>query len=68
MRPKYSGLHSLRHYAISSWLKTCNSDFNRVQSWAGHATLAGTWDTYGHLFPRHDDHELSAAAERDLFA
>ena len=67
MKPKYAGLHCLRHYAISSWLRTCNGDFKRVQGWAGHGTLAMTWDTYGHLFPRHDDHLVIAAAEREVF-
>ena len=38
-RPKYTSLHSLRHYAISAWLRTCDGDFKRVQSWARHATL-----------------------------
>jgi len=60
------GLHSFRHYAISSWLRTCNGDFKRVQAWAGHATLALTLDTYGHLIPRTDDHAMIADAERGL--
>ena len=31
---------------------------------AGHATIAMTMDTYGHLFPRGDDGSELAAAER----
>jgi integrase len=32
------------------------------------ATIAMTLDVYGHLFPRHDDSEELAAAERALLA
>jgi integrase len=67
MRPKYGGLHCLRHYAVSTWLRTCGGDFKQVQAWAGHATLAITLDTYGHLTPRKDGHEIMRAVERDLF-
>lgn len=66
MRPKYGGLHCLRHYAVSTWLRTCGGDFKQVQAWAGHATLAITLDTYGHLIPRGDGHEMMRAIERDL--
>jgi integrase len=65
MRPRY-GLHAFRHYAISSWL-AAGIDLKLCQRWAGHATLALTLDTYGHLIPRRDDHQLIAAAERGLF-
>jgi integrase len=64
MQAKYSW-HSLRHYAISAWLAS-NIDPKTVQHWAGHATLALTLDTYGHLIPRADDHARIAAAERAL--
>ncbi|MCC2652636.1 MAG: integrase [Geminicoccaceae bacterium] len=63
--PRY-GWHSLRHYAISSWLAS-GIDLKTAQHWAGHATLALTLDTYGHLIPRADDHQRIAAAERGLF-
>jgi integrase len=66
MRGKYSW-HALRHYAISSWLAS-GLDLKTVQHWAGHATLALTLDTYGHLIPRADDHARLAAAERMLLA
>ncbi len=65
MRPKYLGLHCLRHYAVSSWLAS-GIDLKACQRWAGHATLALTLDTYGHLIPRHDDHQQIAAVERGL--
>ena len=67
MRPKYGGLHCLRHYTISTWLRTCGGDFKQVQVWAGHGTLVITLDTYGHLIPRKDGHEIMCAVERDLF-
>ena len=62
--PRY-GWHALRHYAISSWLAS-GLDLKTVQHWAGHATLALTLDTYGHLIPRADDHDRIAAAELSL--
>jgi integrase len=66
MHPKYGGLHCLRHYAISSWL-AAGFDHKQCQRWAGHTTLVLTLDTYGHLLPRRDGHELMRALERDLF-
>jgi integrase len=63
MQAKYTGLHCLRHFAISSWLKTCGGDFKAVQTRAGHATLALTLDTYGHLLDVNDGDQI-AAAER----
>ena len=65
MQAKYSW-HSLRHYAISAWLKTCGGNFKLVQTWAGHGTLSQTLDRYGHLIPRDGDHDVIAAAEQDL--
>jgi integrase len=59
------GLHSFRHYAISSWL-AAGIDLKQCQRWAGHATLALTLDTYGHLIPRQDAHRRIADAERVL--
>ena len=63
--PRYSW-HALRHYAISAWLKSCGGNFKLVQCWAGHSALTLTLDTYGHLIPHPDDHNLIAAAERDI--
>jgi integrase len=62
--PRYTW-HSLRHYAISSWL-AAGIDLKTVQHWAGHATLKMTLDVYGHLIPRADDHQRIASAERAL--
>jgi integrase len=66
LRARY-GFHAFRHYAISSWL-AAGIDLKQCQRWAGHATLALTLDTYGHLIPRGDDHQRIADAERGLFA
>lgn len=68
---KYSGLHSLRHF-FASWCINRKVDGGLelpakvVQERLGHSTIAMTLDTYGHLFPRHDDSEELAAAERAL--
>jgi integrase len=37
-----------------------------IQERLGHSTVAMTLDIYGHLFPRVDDSEELAAAERAL--
>ncbi|WP_265517586.1 tyrosine-type recombinase/integrase [Nitratireductor luteus] len=68
---KYTGFHSLRHF-YASWL------INRpeqgglglnpkiVQDRLGHSSVTMTMDVYGHLFPRGDDAEELANAERAL--
>lgn len=70
-KPKYSGLHTLRHF-YASW---CINPIDRggrglppkvVQEQLGHASIVMTMDTYGHLFPRGDDASELAAAERTL--
>ncbi len=68
---KYTGLHALRHF-YASWCINARVDGGLelppkvVQERLGHSTIAMTLDTYGHLFPRHDDSEELAAAERVL--
>jgi integrase len=70
-RAKYSGMHCLRHF-YASWLINRREDGGLglppkiVQEHLGHATIAITLDTYGHLFPRGDDTAALAAAERAL--
>jgi integrase len=66
--PKYSGLHSLRHF-FASWCINRKADGGLelppkvVQSRLGHSSITVTMDTYGHLFPRADDAaELTEAA------
>jgi integrase len=70
-RPKYTGLHMLRHF-YASWCLNRRANgglelpLKDLQARMGHATLAMTADTYGHLFSRADDAEELAAAERTL--
>jgi integrase len=66
---KYSGLHALRHF-YASWCINRKADgglelpIKVVQGRLGHASIQMTADTYGHLFPRSDDHAEMAAAEK----
>jgi integrase len=68
---KYPGLHALRHF-FASWCINRKVDgglelpVKIVQERLGHSTVAMTLDIYGHLFPRADDSEELAAAERTL--
>jgi len=68
---KYQGLHALRHF-FASWCINRKVDgglelpVKMVQERLGHSTVAMTLDIYGHLFPRADDSEELAAAERAL--
>lgn len=48
------GFHSLRHFYASIMIEQ-GTPPKRLQSLLGHATLAMTMDTYGHLFPPGDD-------------
>jgi integrase len=72
-RAKYTGLHALRHF-YASWCINRHADgglelpLKVVQARLGHATIAMTADTYGHLFPRLDDGAELAAAERPFWA
>jgi integrase len=69
---KYTGLHAMRHF-YASWCINRRQDGGLelppkvVQERIGHATLAMTMDTYGHLFPRGDDRAELAAGERAFF-
>lgn len=70
---KYSGLHALRHF-YASWLINRKEDGGLglppkvVQERMGHSSITMTMDTYGHLFPRGEDHAELAAAERALLS
>ncbi len=44
------GWHSLRHYAVSTWIEA-NAQPKAVQTLAGHATFHITMSRYGHMFP-----------------
>ena len=59
-KPKF-GLHALRHF-FASWVIEQGFSPKKVQALLGHATIAMTFDRYGHLFPSlEDDHAKFAA-------
>ena len=61
------GWHSLRHFAVSTWVEAGLSP-KAVQTLAGHATFQITMDRYGHLFPA-ESHKLAMdKISADLFA
>ena len=68
---KYAGMHALRHF-YASWLINRVADGGLglppkvVQERLGHSSITMTFDTYGHLFPRHDDAAELDAAEMVL--
>jgi integrase len=70
---KYPGIHALRHF-YASWCINRKEDGGLglppkiVQERMGHSTITMTMDIYGHLFPRGNDVEEMAAAERSLLA
>jgi integrase len=72
-RAKYTGLHAFRHF-YASWCINRRADGGLelpakvVQERLGHSSIMMTMDVYGHLFPRSDDSEELAAAERSLLA
>ena len=53
-KPKYPGLHVLRHF-YASWLIDRNLPPKVIQERLGHSSITMTFDTYGHLFPRVED-------------
>jgi integrase len=71
VKARFTGLHVLRHF-FASWLINRKQDGGLelpakvVQERLGHASIVMTLDRYGHLFPRGDDTEELAAAERSL--
>jgi integrase len=70
-KAKYTGMHATRHF-FASWCINRKADGGLelpgkvVQERLDHSSIAMTMDTYGHLFPRGDDREELAAAERLL--
>lgn len=72
-KPKYSGLHSLRHW-FASWCINSKADGGlelspkAVQMRIGHSSIQVTFDTYGHLFPAADEAQALADAESRLLA
>jgi integrase len=73
MAAKYTGMHALRHF-YASWCINRPQDgglglpLKVVQERMGHSSVTMTADVYGHLFPRGDDAEEMAAAERAFLA
>lgn len=71
MLAKYGGMHSLRHF-YASWLINRPQEGGLglppkvIQERLGHSSIVMTMDVYGHLFPRGDDADEMAAAERAL--
>lgn len=71
--PKYTGMHALRHF-FASWCINRKEDGGLgltpkiVQERMGHSTIALTMDRYSHLFPKDDDTDEMAAAERAFMA
>ena len=51
---KYS-LHALRHAAASLFIAHLGWTPKRLQAVMGHASIAMTFDRYGHLFADHDN-------------
>lgn len=70
---KYTGLHAFRHF-YASWCINRRAEGGLelpakvVQERLGHSSIMMTMDVYGHLFPRSDDLDELAAAERSLLA
>ncbi len=63
--PEGTRFHDLRHFYASALIRA-NLNPKVIQTRLGHATMAETWDTYGHLFP--DDEDLGRGAIGTLFA
>jgi integrase len=72
-KARYTGMHALRHF-YASWCINRPVDGGLglppkvVQERLGHSSIVMTMDVYGHLFPRGDDTDEMAAAERSLLA
>lgn len=73
LAPKYTGMHCLRHF-FASWCVNRKEDGGLglppkvVQERMGHSTIALTMDRYSHLFPKGDDADEMAEAERAFLA
>jgi len=72
-KPKYTGLHCLRHF-FASWCINRKVDGGLelpakvVSERLGHSSISITLNTYGHLFPRGDDAAALAEAEAALLS
>ena len=59
-KPRF-GMHALRHF-FASWAIEQSFSPKKVQALLGHATIAMTFDRYGHLFPSLEDDQAKFAA------
>jgi integrase len=57
--PRGTRFHDLRHFYASALIRA-GLHPKAIQSRLGHATIAETMDTYGHLFPDAEDHGRGA--------
>lgn len=64
-QPAYTNWHSLRHFAISTWIEAGFSP-KEIQTFAGHKSLQMTMDRYGHMFPSTGHREAMEKIARDL--
>jgi integrase len=72
-KPKYHGLHSLRHYYASFCINRKRDGGLElppivVQRRLGHSSIVMTNDRYGHLFPSQDDGREMNEAVNAIFA
>lgn len=59
-------LHALRHVACSLWIEQ-GATPKQTMTWAGHASIQFTMDTYGHLWADPaSDQAMASAAERAI--
>ncbi len=60
------GLHALRHSAVSLWIEQGVSP-KKVMTWAGHASIQFSMDTYGHLWEDAEgDAAIAEAVEKSI--
>jgi integrase len=64
-RPAYVNWHSLRHFAISTWIEAGLAP-KTIQTFAGHSSLQITMDRYGHMFPAEGHREAMEKIAREL--
>jgi integrase len=63
INPALYGLHSLRHFYASWLIGLRHYSPKEIQAILGHATLAMTFDTYGHLMKKDEAEELRDRAK-----
>jgi integrase len=72
-KPKYPGLHCLRHFYASLCINREQDGGlelppKTVQTLLGHASIVITLDRYGHLFPSDDNRKKLDEVARSIFA